>query len=481
LSVRDRRSRSEDPEVLRYRRLFRGTLGLLACGGAATIAYGVAVDGSVEVAAFGVLIALATLTAGLLLGFIFGVPRSVENGDKAKRGNYSANTNLEQISDWLTKIIVGVGLVQFSTIISHYARLNDQLATGLGGRPAGSAVAGALIAFFGTLGFLLGHVVTRTSLTSTLEYFGRLNTGVVVNSLQEVRSSLAKLNSELVAKHREADDTEADPAAMTTQHNREPLVPVPHVEVTRVIDIVDLETHIEGLLGELVFPLSPRGRSSRDLMDVLLRRGVLDQAAADSLLELLDSAQQVAGGAEMSAEDAAAVRNSGLTVLRQVAALRRTAFAAFESHVLDLLRRKASTIPDVRVKLHADLRRVESERYSALNESVIESPKVDAIVERGGNRVVVEVRAQVHSSSHRHLVPLLNWLYSLPTGSSVLLVLPGDSSDAAEMAQLIQLSYDARVEILMWDSEADDLWPRVFRMLRNPGESPMVASVTRHR
>lgn len=75
-----------------------------------------------------------------------------------------------QISDWLTKIIVGVGLVQFGTIVAHYEKLNGTLAVSAGDSASG-AVAGVLIAFFGTLGFLLGHVVTRTSLMSTFRYF----------------------------------------------------------------------------------------------------------------------------------------------------------------------------------------------------------------------------------------------------------------------------------------------------------------------
>src|SRR5205085_11890184 len=33
----------------------------------------------------------------------------------------SVNTNLEQISDWLTKILVGVGLTQFGSLRGNYA------------------------------------------------------------------------------------------------------------------------------------------------------------------------------------------------------------------------------------------------------------------------------------------------------------------------------------------------------------------------
>lgn len=64
------------------------------------------------------LIASASFLAGGLVGFLFGIPRAVQ-GSTAPSGatQYQANTNLEQVSDWLTKIIVGVGLVQIGRVI----------------------------------------------------------------------------------------------------------------------------------------------------------------------------------------------------------------------------------------------------------------------------------------------------------------------------------------------------------------------------
>ncbi len=35
-----------------------------------------------------------------------------KNHSHSNKVNYRSNTNLEQISDWLTKILVGVGLTQ---------------------------------------------------------------------------------------------------------------------------------------------------------------------------------------------------------------------------------------------------------------------------------------------------------------------------------------------------------------------------------
>jgi hypothetical protein len=56
---------------------------------------------------------------GGIVGFLFGIPRARSEASIVEVGATRAflpNTNLEQISDWLTKTIVGVGLVQFREI-----------------------------------------------------------------------------------------------------------------------------------------------------------------------------------------------------------------------------------------------------------------------------------------------------------------------------------------------------------------------------
>src|SRR5688500_2738159 len=70
------------------------------------------------------LIGGAFFTAGGLIGFLFGIPKLLQNTalvpeEVSKKTVIVHNDNLVQISDWLTKIIVGVGLTQL-TNIPHY-------------------------------------------------------------------------------------------------------------------------------------------------------------------------------------------------------------------------------------------------------------------------------------------------------------------------------------------------------------------------
>jgi hypothetical protein len=97
---------------------------------------------------------------------LFGVPRSVQPGDAAASGSpngahYSANTNLEQISDWLTKIIVGATLVQLGPIVNGAGNLFSAMGPALGGNGDSPAFAGGLVVYFGVAGFILGWLMTR--------------------------------------------------------------------------------------------------------------------------------------------------------------------------------------------------------------------------------------------------------------------------------------------------------------------------------
>lgn len=72
-----------------------------------------------------VLVAGASFAGGAAIGFLFGLPRAEKyrfiNKDgvdhNAKEYGYGDNTNLEEVSDWLTKIIVGLTLIKLNTII----------------------------------------------------------------------------------------------------------------------------------------------------------------------------------------------------------------------------------------------------------------------------------------------------------------------------------------------------------------------------
>jgi hypothetical protein len=122
------------------------------------------------------LVAGSSLISGVLLGFLFAIPRThqqegssavQQRGDdtgEEKKVVYEDNTNLEQISDWLTKILVGVGLTQISDIpvaLERYANYIGPSLSYYKESGNGKVFSIALLLFFLINGFLISYLWTR--------------------------------------------------------------------------------------------------------------------------------------------------------------------------------------------------------------------------------------------------------------------------------------------------------------------------------
>ena len=136
--------------------------------------------GSGSVFAIALLVAGAAFVGGGFLGFLFGIPRllategtssappasegAASSQSDRRRQAYLANTNLEQISDWLTKILVGVGLVQLGKITSGTRTLVDFLSPALGNDVSSPSFALAVLFLYTVSGFLIVYLMTRVYL-----------------------------------------------------------------------------------------------------------------------------------------------------------------------------------------------------------------------------------------------------------------------------------------------------------------------------
>jgi hypothetical protein len=120
----------------------------------------------------GLVWALACLIVGIIAGFLFAIPRVPANDDPnakeskssspgsgGKHGGLGINTNLEQVSDWLTKILVGLGLVEAKTLIAQLRNAGIYIGASLG--RDGATIATGLIVYFLGLGFISGYLLTR--------------------------------------------------------------------------------------------------------------------------------------------------------------------------------------------------------------------------------------------------------------------------------------------------------------------------------
>lgn len=179
------------------------------------------------------MIAFASAVAGTLVGFIFGIPRIRKNEDttstvvdnnttsdegiKVNNGtadfetsSVQANTNLEEISDWITKIIVGVGLVELTQIRISIDNMGKRLSDALGGDRTAFVFSIAVVTMYFIGGFFLGYLWSRIFLPKILvesreeSILKKLNTKVA--ELKKKKSELKDKLTELGSKESQLKD-----------------------------------------------------------------------------------------------------------------------------------------------------------------------------------------------------------------------------------------------------------------------------------
>ena len=85
----------------------------------------------------------------------------MSNPEGGRRRSFLPNTNLEQISDWLTKTIVGVGLVQFREIGAALYGIGEAAGHAIGDIP-GVPGSGTVFAISTIVGNFIGCSSWRT-------------------------------------------------------------------------------------------------------------------------------------------------------------------------------------------------------------------------------------------------------------------------------------------------------------------------------
>lgn len=114
------------------------------------------------------IIGLATFMGGGLIGFLFGIPKVNSDYSKNENSEYLANTSLEEISEWLTKIIIGLGLTQLIKIPGYLKTLSENIVLGItcSNKCAtnDSTYILSLVIYYSLLGFFFAYFFARLEL-----------------------------------------------------------------------------------------------------------------------------------------------------------------------------------------------------------------------------------------------------------------------------------------------------------------------------
>lgn len=175
----------------------------------------------------------ASLSSGALVGFIFGHPRSMERARKSETNTLSApsstkietgtgsfpestrdnaasnydgwaNNNLVEVSDWITKIIIGLTLIQFTKITQWLQENGPTVGTAAGfSDPSQSKVFGiSIIITFFILGFILSYVYTRTKFSDIIAKSIVSINNTLTNRLHKAEKKVEHLSEQVKSSDR---------------------------------------------------------------------------------------------------------------------------------------------------------------------------------------------------------------------------------------------------------------------------------------
>ncbi|WP_203819103.1 PASTA domain-containing protein [Paractinoplanes ferrugineus] len=158
-------------------------------------------SGGAGLTAFALFVAAAAI--GAAMGFVFGLPRArVADESTTTSTFYLTNSNLIKVSDWLTTIVIGLGLVNLGKVVPTLRSLSHALHDPLGGRPYSGAIGLSLLIVGLLAGFLLYYLWTSIRVRELLEDAERQNQQTVPElrnqTLGEAREAASQNNVTLL-------------------------------------------------------------------------------------------------------------------------------------------------------------------------------------------------------------------------------------------------------------------------------------------
>jgi CheY-like chemotaxis protein len=180
------------------------TVGFLAATGGAVIALAYALLDSGRTPVDGIawtVYMLATASVAGVLGLLFGLPRTRTGYSAESSERFTTSSALEQVSDWLTKILVGAGLVELTKLPRAIGTLGGYLGKGMT-VPNPSAFATTAVVYGAGLGFSTAYLWSRLRLRLLLEAEEREATEVSLGELITSRLQITAGGSGVITETR---------------------------------------------------------------------------------------------------------------------------------------------------------------------------------------------------------------------------------------------------------------------------------------
>ncbi|WP_348825108.1 pYEATS domain-containing protein [Flavobacterium aestuarii] len=151
----------------------------------------------------GIILAIAAFISFFFLGTLFGMPKR----NNEKESDYSLNNSLVEISDWLTKIIVGLGLVNLKEIPGFLISLGEYVraSSRYDGQLLNIYSIGIVI-YFGFLGLYIGYNYMRLVLSNKYKY---ADDNLIRKELEMANEKIHEIKEEIQQKDKKIIQTQS--------------------------------------------------------------------------------------------------------------------------------------------------------------------------------------------------------------------------------------------------------------------------------
>lgn len=140
----------------------------------------------------GVLLALASFITSFFTGTLFGMPN--RNRVTVKENDYAFNNSLYDVSDWLTKIMVGLGLINLKEIPVYFINLGQSVS--MSTKYKGELLniyAISTVIYFGFLGLYIGYNYMRLVLSNK---YKKADNRLLRKALEEEKEKAFKIKED---------------------------------------------------------------------------------------------------------------------------------------------------------------------------------------------------------------------------------------------------------------------------------------------
>lgn len=148
----------------------------------------------------GILLGMASLVCGFFTGTLFGMPKRNETDSS----DYTLNNSLVEISEWLTKIIVGLGLVNLGEIPGYLISVGEFVKKNSKDQSYVDFYAICILVYFSILGLYVGYNYMRLVLSPKYKIVDdnmlRKQLVLTAEKLKETTNENEKLQDEISVK-----------------------------------------------------------------------------------------------------------------------------------------------------------------------------------------------------------------------------------------------------------------------------------------